>query len=237
MPASEPDPAPGRRPRSRIKRALPGIARRLIVLLWRTCRLEVHGEAALAELVAARRPFVACYWHRHQIFCVRALLDLRERDPGLKLGYLVSPSRDGDAAASVFADLDLHIVRGSATRGGAQALREIYQAIRRDGVSPIVTPDGPTGPLEVFKPGVAMLASLAGAPLVPMSFAASRAISLRSWDRALVPLPFSRVAVVIGEPQDVARGADQAALEAASANAGAALVAAGRQAESIVGTP
>jgi len=213
-----------------LQRAVPGLARRLIALLWRTCRLTVHDEAVLQRCIDQQQPIIACYWHRHQIFCVRALLQLRDRHPGLKLGYLISPSRDGDAAARVFADLDLHIVRGSATRGGAQALREIYQAIRREGISPIVTPDGPTGPLQQFKPGVTMLASLSGAPLVPMSFAASRATALRSWDRALIPWPFSRVVVTIGEPISVPRGADQATLATCSMQAGHALDAAGTRA-------
>jgi len=213
-----------------MQRALPGLARRLIALLWRTCRLQVHGEATLQRCIEQGQPVIACYWHRHQIFCVRALLRLRDAHPGFKLGYLISPSRDGDAAARVFADLDLHIVRGSATRGGAQALRKIYQAIRREGISPIVTPDGPTGPLQRFKPGVAMLASLSGAPIVPMSFVASRASTLTSWDRAVIPWPFSKVCVVIGEPIGVPRGADQATLASLSERAGAAIDAAGERA-------
>jgi len=223
--------APGSARRSARRRAaehiLPALARHLITLLWRTCQLRVHGEHHLERLIEADRPAIVCYWHRQQIFCVRALLLLRERHPRFRLGYLISPSRDGDAAARVFADLDLHIVRGSATRGGAQALREIYQSIRRDGVSPIVTPDGPTGPVSVFKPGVAMLASLSGAPIVPVSCAASRAFALRTWDRAVVPWPFARIDVVIGEPIEVGRGSDAAALEAVSRQAGAALDRAG----------
>lgn len=208
-------PQPGQSPRRRrgplklwAERRLPGIARGLINLLWRTCRVQIEGRDRIKPLLDSGHPFIPCYWHGHQIFCVRALLDLREEQHDLKLGYLISPSRDGEAAAKVFADLDLHIVRGSATRGGAQALREIYQIIRRDGVSPIVTPDGPTGPHQEFKPGVVMLASLASLPILPLSFAAYPVLRLTSWDRMIVPLPFARVRVVIGDPVEVPRGLD-----------------------------
>ena len=204
-----------RRQRSAIRlwaeRRVPGVARALINLLWRTCRVEVQGTSRIEHLLESGQAFIPCYWHGHQLFCVHALLALRERHPALKLGHLISPSRDGNAAAEVLEDLGLHVIRGSATRGGAQALRDIYQSIRRDGVSPIVTPDGPTGPYEQFKPGVALLASLAGAPLVPLSFSAPVSFRLSSWDKALIPLPFSRVRVLIGLPVTVERELDEPA--------------------------
>ncbi len=204
-----------RRQRSAVRlwaeKRVPGFARTLINLLWRTCRVDIEGGARLGSLIDSGQPFIPCYWHGRQIFCVHALLAQRKIYPELKLGYLISPSRDGDAAARVFADLGLHVVRGSATRGGAQALRDIYQAIRRDGICPIVTPDGPTGPHEQVKPGVVMLASLAGAPLIPLSFSASACLRLSSWDRTILPLPFSRVRVLIGLPVHVDRKLDEAA--------------------------
>ncbi len=189
------------------------LTRRLVGLLWRTCRLETSGTSALEALAADGAPFIACYWHGHQLFCVRALLRVRDAEPSLALGYLISPSRDGDAAAGVFADLDLHVIRGSATRGGAQALREIYLAIRQRNVCPVVTPDGPTGPARAFKPGVAMLASLAGVPVVPLAMSARPAATLGSWDAAIVPWPFARVHVAVGEPVTVPKGLDAAGLE------------------------
>ncbi len=209
---------PTSRPRGRVRRlgdrVLPRLARGVINLLWKTCRVDIDGSPALDALAADGKPVIPCYWHGQQIFCVHALLELRERQSNrLKLGYLISPSRDGDAAARMFSDLNLRVIRGSATRGGAQALREIYEAIRNEGVSPIVTPDGPRGPAEQFKSGVAMLASLSGAPLVPVAYAARPAVRLSSWDRTLLPLPFARVKVVVGEPITVARGLAGDALE------------------------
>jgi lysophospholipid acyltransferase (LPLAT)-like uncharacterized protein len=178
----------------------------VIQLTWRTCRIEtVLGEQHLDDLLTKGTPFIPCYWHQQQIFCVRYLLDRAAKEPALKLGYLISPSADGDIAARMFGNRGVHVIRGSATRGGAQALREIYQRIRRDGISPIVTPDGPTGPIFKTKPGVPMLAQLSRAPLLPMAYSASHAWQLRSWDRFILPRPFSRVVITLGPAVRVAR--------------------------------
>ena len=64
----------------------------------------------------------------------------------------------------------------------------------------MIAPDGSTGPPHEFKPGAIMLARLSGSPVVPISFACSRGVHLRTWDRLLVPLPFSRIALEVGEP-------------------------------------
>ena len=161
------------------------------------------GQEHLQALLDQGEPFIPCYWHQQQIFSVRYLLDTAKAAPGFNLGYLISPSADGDMATSMFADQGVHIIRGSATRGGAQALREIYTAIRKQGISPIVTPDGPTGPIYQCKPGVAMLARLSGAPLLPMAYAGSQVWQLRSWDRFMLPVPFSSIVVGIGAPLQV----------------------------------
>jgi len=108
----------------------------------------------------------------------------------------------------------IETVRGSASRGGMKALRAIHRAVTRRGSSPIMVPDGPRGPVHVFKVGVAVLAQTSGAPILPLGFAAEKCWRLRSWDRLIVPRPFSRVTVVVGEPQSVAKDLDSEQLEA-----------------------
>ncbi|NND90663.1 MAG: lysophospholipid acyltransferase family protein [Granulosicoccus sp.] len=185
-------------------RIFPPLVWGLIQLIWKTCRVEaVIGEEHMDTLLAAETPFIPCYWHQQQIFCIRYLLDRAAADSSLKLGYLISPSADGDMATSMFGNQGVHIIRGSATRGGAQALREIYQCIRQDGVSPIVTPDGPTGPIYRTKPGVPMLAQLSRAPLLPLAYQATGVWHLRSWDRFMLPRPFSRVVIALEAPLDI----------------------------------
>jgi len=186
------------------KKALPPTLWGLFRFLWKTCKVRrVLGEDQLQQLLATGQPFIPCYWHQNQLFCVRFLLDTATENPTLKLGYLISPSADGDVATGMFGDQGMHIIRGSATRGGAQALREIYTVIKKQGVSPIVPPDGPTGPIYEFKPGVAMLAQLSGAPLLPISYHASHFWCAKSWDRFMIPKPFANIVVGIGEPLTV----------------------------------
>lgn len=160
----------------------------------------VIGQEHLQSLLATDEPFIPCYWHQQQIFCVRHLLDVAQSTPEFNLGYLISPSADGDIASRMFNNQGVHIIRGSATRGGAQALREIYTAIRKQKISPIVTPDGPTGPIFECKPGVAMLAQLSRAPLLPLAYSATKAWKLKSWDQFMLPVPFASVVIAIGAP-------------------------------------
>lgn len=177
-------------------RLFPPLIWGLIRLIWKTCRIKtIIGQEHLDALLSDGEPFIPCYWHQQQIFCVRYLLDQAATNNALKLGYLISPSKDGDIATSMFGDQGVHIIRGSATRGGAQALREIYTVIKKDKISPIVTPDGPTGPIYECKPGVAMLAQLSKAPLLPIAYAASGFWCLTSWDRFMIPKPFSDIVV------------------------------------------
>lgn len=180
-------------------RVFPPLAWGLISLIWKTCRIKtVIGQEHLDTVLSSKEPFIPCYWHQQQIFCIRYLLDQAANNDTLKLGYLISPSKDGDVATAMFRDQNIHIIRGSATRGGAQALRDIYTVIRKDNVSPIVTPDGPTGPIYDCKPGVAMLAQLSKAPLLPLAYAASKAWRLNAWDKFLIPKPFSQIVIGVG---------------------------------------
>jgi len=100
------------------------------------------------------------------------------------------------------------VVRGSSSRGGGAALRALVRAIR-DGVDVAIVPDGPRGPREQLQPGVATLAALTGAPVVPLAVGARPARRLRSWDRFLVPLPFARCVLAFGPPVRIEPGADR----------------------------
>jgi lysophospholipid acyltransferase (LPLAT)-like uncharacterized protein len=121
----------------------------------------------------------------------------------------VSRSRDGELIARTVARLGIDSSRGSTTRGGAAGLRELLRKAR-EGYDLAFTPDGPKGPVSEVQPGVILAAAATGLPIQPVALAASRARRLRSWDRFLVPLPFSTVHFVYGEPLDVARRGDPA---------------------------
>jgi lysophospholipid acyltransferase (LPLAT)-like uncharacterized protein len=159
--------------------------------------VQVSGAGHLDAALAQAPSLLPCYWHQHELFCARYLLLQMQR--GLKLGFLVSPSVDGEIPARIATRLGARVIRGSSTRTGARALRDYYQLLVQDSVSPVITPDGPTGPRYVFKPGALLLAQLSGRPLLPMAYAASRAWSF-GWDRFVLPRPFTRIAIAIGAP-------------------------------------
>ena len=174
------------------------LALAVLRLWWKSCRIVHVDGAEHMDAALARAPsLLPCYWHQHELFCGRYLY-LRMRR-GLKVGVLISPSVDGEIPAWIARRLGAEVIRGSSTRTGARALRDYYQLLVQDGVSPVITPDGPTGPRFVFKPGALMLAQISGRPLLPMAFAASRAWVF-GWDKFVLPRPFSRIAIAIGEP-------------------------------------
>ncbi|RPI12848.1 MAG: DUF374 domain-containing protein [Lysobacterales bacterium] len=187
------------------------VAWQLVRLFWSTCRVHRRlGLEAARAAVRESRSLIPVYWHQHMLFGVRALLDLR--DDGLKLGFLISPSVDGTAPAMLVERIGGHVIRGSSTATGARALRDYYETIVKQEISPALTPDGPRGPVHEFKPGAVMLAQLTGRPILPISIAASRTWRFRTWDRFELPLPFSRIVIAYGEPVRLPRGIDANAL-------------------------
>jgi lysophospholipid acyltransferase (LPLAT)-like uncharacterized protein len=187
-------------------RTLLPIGRLLIRLVWGWCRVvRIEGAEHLTAALARAPSFIPVYWHQHQLFCVKQLLDWRGR--GVKLGFLISPSVDGEIGAMLVQTLGAVAIRGSSTHTGARALRDYYQALAHEAVSPAITPDGPRGPPWEFKPGAILLAQMSQRPMIPMAYAASRAWKIK-WDRFVIPMPFARVAVVIGAPVYVAKGLD-----------------------------
>lgn len=183
----------------------------LVRFFWATCRVQATpGLLRARTAVRESRSVIPVYWHQHMLFGVRALLNLR--DDGLKLGFLISPSVDGTAPALLVGKIGGHVIRGSSTHTGARALRDYYETIVKQEISPALTPDGPKGPMHEFKPGAVMLAQLTGKPILPVSVAASHAFRFPTWDRFELPLPFSRVVIAFGEPVKMPGGVDAESL-------------------------
>ena len=185
----------------------------LIRLVWTTHRIRVVDGDELRSLVGDGRPVILTCWHEG-IFVLAWYLQ-RLATMGAKVTYLISPSRDGDLAARMVEVLGGRSVRGSATRSGVKAMRGLYRAISRDGASPVVLPDGPTGPRRECKAGALLLAQLSGAHIVPIACAATPGWRLRTWDRMLVPPPFARLRIVVGTPYRLGKGTDEEHLERA----------------------
>ena len=196
---------------SRVLSLAAGLIRGLLLTVCRTYRFEiVGGREHLEMLLEEPRPVLFSFWH-NRLFLFANFFQRALRD--YKITVLASLSRDGELAARVAGRWGLHVVRGSASRGGLKALRAIHRAMRRDGSSPVMIPDGPRGPAYEFKVGVAVLSQVAQAPILPVGLAARRLFTLGSWDRLIVPWPFSRVAIVFGPPQQIQRGLSEEELE------------------------
>ncbi len=184
----------------------------LIKMFWRTCRVvRVVGDEHAAQALSEKPSLIPVYWHQHQLFCAKYLLDQSPR--GLKLGFLISPSVDGDIGVMIVSKFGGHSIRGSASHTGARALRDYYDALVKQGISPSITPDGPKGPRFVFKPGAILLSQMSQRPMLPLAFAASRAW-LIAWDKFVIPWPFSKIVIAVGAPRQVPRTLQPAALEA-----------------------
>jgi hypothetical protein len=180
--------------------------------LWSTYRIvHISGEENLEPVIASKKPLIPCYWHQHHFVCAQFLRRFLRR--GIKLGFLISPSVDGEVPARIARSWGAEVIRGSTTRAGAQALRDMYTIVVKQGVSPVTTSDGPQGPLHVFKLGDILLAQFTQAPLLPLSYAADRYWQLRSWDQFIIPKPFARIAICVGQPYAVARGVHSDDLE------------------------
>ena len=197
--------------RQRLYQATAPIVLGLMRLVLGWCRVErIIGAGHITAALARSPSFIPVYWHQHQLFCAKYLFE--QRDAGVKLGLLVSPSVDGEFGAIIVRKLGGEVIRGSSSHTGARALRDFYQALVHEGISPVITPDGPHGPPWKFKPGALLLAQLSQRPIIPLSYAASRAWKI-SWDRFVIPKIGARVVIAIGEPVYVAKGLSAAALE------------------------
>jgi len=191
---------------------VPPLAAGLIRLLGATLRYRDINAPDVPVGIEIPGPVVFAFWHRTLLTCAH-----RFRNKGIAI--LISPSFDGELIARTVEYLGFYPVRGSSSRGGAVGLRNMAQAYA-EGHRTAITADGPRGPNMVAKPGVVQVAELTGATWIGVYYALpDRAWELHSWDRFLIPKPFSTVTFTW--PSHVAPdlGAVQLALDEAVAMA------------------
>ena len=185
--------------------------RLLALLIWltvqtvtRTIRYRVHDPHGFL----ARKSFgpaIYCIWHNRLALCMRLYyLFVRSRFPRAGLAGLVSASKDGALLAAIFERFAVQPVRGSSSRRGAQALLEL-STWTEQGYDLAITPDGPRGPRYRVADGAVALAQFTGRPLVPATYNLNWKITLKSWDRFQIPLPFARCDLHIGPILEVPR--------------------------------
>ena len=173
---------------------------RLLQLWARTLRYEIDDRTAIVGRPVTEN-YIGALWHNRLLifpFVLRRFLPQRHG------AALISASRDGDLIADVVQRFGYDVIRGSSSRLGASAILQLTQVLA-SGRDVVITPDGPRGPAYELGPGIIFLAQKSGAAVLPMNLEYSRCWRLGSWDRFIVPRPFSKVRVLINPPHHVRR--------------------------------
>lgn len=218
-----------------LRRAVCWLAAQYIRLVWATGRWEIRNGAAPEQFWSQRKPFIIAFWHGRMLI-LPSMWPTTSR-----MHMLISMHRDGEMIAKAIGYFGHGAVRGSAARpgsakdkGGAAALRGMLKALKANEYVGI-TPDGPRGPRMRATEGIVTVARVSGVPIIPCSYSARWRCVLGTWDRFVIPLPFTRGVIVWGEPIHVARDADAAQIGAARLAIEAGLNAATNAADSAMG--
>jgi lysophospholipid acyltransferase (LPLAT)-like uncharacterized protein len=159
-------------------------------ILGKTWRPEILLTDDVHPLKNIGKGNVFVFWHS-------CLLPLAYIFRNSRCTALISSSNDGKRAAAVAAKWNLDVVYGSSSKQGFTAFRQCLKTLKKS-KNMVITPDGPKGPREVVKSGVAHLALLSGAPVLPLAVHPSNSWRLKSWDRMIIPKPFSKVLIKSG---------------------------------------
>ena len=171
---------------------------RLLQLWARTLRFEIEDRGGIVGRPVTEN-YIGALWHNRLLifpFVLRRFFPQRDG------AALISASRDGDLIADVVQRFGYKVIRGSSSRLGASAILQLTEVLA-SGSDVVITPDGPRGPAYELGPGIIFLAQKSGAAVLPMNLEYSRCWRLGSWDRFIVPRPFSKVRVLIDEPHRV----------------------------------
>jgi lysophospholipid acyltransferase (LPLAT)-like uncharacterized protein len=170
-----------------------------LLKLWNlTLRYEIDDRADVVGK-GVRENFIGALWHnRLLVFPIILRRFFSDRDGAA----LISASRDGDLLSDAIHRFDYDVVRGSSSRLGASALFQLSDVLasKRDVV---ITPDGPRGPAYELGPGIIFLAQKTCARVLPFNLEYSSCWRVKSWDRFIIPKPFSKIRVIVGQPQQI----------------------------------
>lgn len=175
----------------------------LVRALAATWRIRVIGDAGLRAEREAGRAVIITLWHGQ-------MLPLLYQHRGEGVAILISEHRDGEIIARIATSLGHRTVRGSTTRGAGRALLSMVRQVE-SGQDIAVTPDGPRGPAKSFAPGALIVAQRTGAAIIPATVVARSAWRLKSWDRFMIPRPFTRIVISYGAAAHVRTGDARAA--------------------------
>ena len=171
---------------------------RLLQIWARTLRYEIDDRAGVIGK-PVNENYIGALWHNRLLifpFVLRRFFSNRRG------AALISASRDGELLADAIKRFSFDVVRGSSSRLGASAILQLTDVLA-SGRDVVITPDGPRGPAYELGPGIIFLAQKSRAPVVPVNMEYSSCWRLKSWDRFILPRPFSKVRVIIGQSHHV----------------------------------
>ncbi len=160
-----------------------------------TCRIREHEAQHLQRLQASGTPIIGTSWH----YCVLGIFAICRKISGV---LMISASGDGDYLAGMAKRLGYSVVRGSSNRKGVSAAKELIRELRRGKNAGLVA-DGSQGPARIVQPGSLLLAARTGGAILPFVYSASSYFTFKTWDRLILPKPFSSIEVFYGEPMMV----------------------------------
>jgi lysophospholipid acyltransferase (LPLAT)-like uncharacterized protein len=167
----------------------------------------VNEEMGLQPLKNGQKMIVAI-WHQR----ILVVMGYARRFGGYEPSVMISQSRDGEMIAKVYSRFNFRPIRGSSSRGGKEALMNMVEDLVHHQIAVHIL-DGPRGPRGVVKPGLIVMAQLSGVPIVPVYISVNRAWLLNSWDRFIIPKPFSTVIIRWDSPIYVPKRMDSEAFE------------------------
>jgi lysophospholipid acyltransferase (LPLAT)-like uncharacterized protein len=206
-------------------RILPGLGWLAMMAMHKTYRIRCIGEDRIQSLRDGDERLVYAFWHGRFYVILRYLA-------GTKIFAMASISKDGKLISDIIRRMGYKIAEGSSSKSALRALVASVHLIQT-GNDMIITVDGPKGPAGVVKPGALYLARKTNAWIVPFTFTASSMIIFNSWDLYRIPLPYSRVLLVFGEPYKLPGGLDETDLTAEGEKLAERLNALGDQAEAL----
>jgi len=159
-----------------------------------TFRIRLVNERAWLQRLQGGERILLCTWHQQFFAAIRPFRNYRQFNPSL----MISQSADGDIVAGVAGKCGWQVVRCSSSRGGKEGLRSMIERLKKSGLAAHIV-DGPKGPAGQVKAGVIQLAHSADAVIVPFYVCADRAWCFKSWDKFLLPRPFSKVSISFGD--------------------------------------
>lgn len=175
-------------------RLLPRLAKVWMDSVFATCRQSLVNREVEEKLLSRGQPAILTCWHGQLAYAIYSFTKL-----SLPIVLLASPSKDGELISRVAERFGARVFAGSRNKGGLEALRQITACLQQGQHGGIIA-DGSRGPYHHLQKGVIFLARESGAPILPVAVASDRKLVLNTWDRFEVILPFSRVALVFGEP-------------------------------------